>query len=524
MAGGDAEAILGELQRLELIHGGERDAAYVFKNALIQDAVYDSLLNDRRSALHQRVAEVIERRNEHRLGEIAETLAHHYGKSPRAEKAVRYMAEAGKKSLMVYSLDEAYLRLRQVVELVEEVPAAADDSFFVDVLLNFARVLYFRSDMRGIIQLLEPHLPRAEALGDPHRLSRLLFEIGYAHVFSGNTDVGYQLLDRAHAIGRENGNELITGYVAMGKVWGEIFFSDHDAHSKKVVEQFAEEAENIGRAHGDNWLTSKALSGRSIFHTVYGRPDEARRWAQKLFQLTRETNDPRPRTMGLWALAMLDATHFAPEEAVESGGEGAGQALSTMDRMLSEAGQGMGLALLGQNEKAIRLLTPALDLMMSRAMVLPMGVTNLFKGIALMGLGDMAGGEKWIMDGIERLRRLNSCVSLAISDLVLGEIYTRMALGIDTPPLSRIMHNLPYVLKTVPFAAGKARKHLANSLNYFRKVDAPSYMAWALYDLALLDQKKKLVDAANEKFDEARNLAKSVQLDPLIDMIDAAVS
>ena len=52
-------------------------------------------------------------------------------------------------------------------------PAAADDSLFVDVLLNFARVLYFRFDMGGIIELLEPHLPRAEALGDPQCLSRL---------------------------------------------------------------------------------------------------------------------------------------------------------------------------------------------------------------------------------------------------------------------------------------------------------------------------------------------------------------
>ena len=431
------------------------------------------------------------------------------------------MAKAGEKSLMVYSLDEAYLRLRQVVELVEEVPDAADDAFFVDVLLNLARVLYFRLDMRGIIELLEPHLPRAEALGDPNRLSRLWFEIGYAHVFSADMEAGYPLLDRAKKIGEESGNELITGYVAMGKMWGEMYFRDHDAQSKQIIVKHSEDAERIGRAHRDNWLTSKAIVGHSLFHTSYGRPDEGRRWAQKLFELTRETNDPRPRTMGLWALALLEATHFAPEEAVESGREGAGLALSEVDRYASIVGQGMGLALLGQNEDANQILTTSHELLQARGMALLTGLIDPFKGIAMMGLGEMAAGEKWITDGLEQQRRWKSPGSIATAELVLGEIYTRMALGIDTPPLAQIMRNLPYVLRTVPFAAGKARKHLGAALDFYRKVDAPSYIAWVLYDLARLDKKKKRNDDAKTKFEEARTLAELVQLDPLIEMIDA---
>jgi class 3 adenylate cyclase/tetratricopeptide (TPR) repeat protein len=520
IAGGDTQQIADELERLELIHTDQHVDGYIFKHALIQDAVYDSLLTDRRAALHGRVAEVMERRNEHRLGEITETLAHHYSKTPRAEKAVRYMAGAGEKSLMVYSLDEAYLRLRQVVELVEKVPQAADDSFFVDVLLNFARVLYFRLDMRGIIELMEPHLPRAEALGDPQRLSRLLFEIGYAYVFNGDLAAGYPLLDQARKIGEESGNELITGYVAMGKMWGELYFRDHDPQSKQIVERYSDEAERIGRAHNDNWLTSKAIVGHSLYHTSYGRPDEARRWAQKLFELTRATSDPRPRTMGLWALAILEASHFAPREAVDSGREGTEVALSTIDHTASVVGQAIGLTLLGQNEEANQLLSAAYELLHARGMAIMMEVVNPFKGVAMMGLGDMSGGEKWIIDRMDEERRRNSPCRVATSDLVLGEIYTRMALGIDPPPLTQIMRNLPYVLKTVPFAAGKARRHLQAALDYYRKVDAPSFMAWALYDLALLDKKKNHRDAARARFDEARTLAQSVRLDHLTDMIE----
>ncbi len=523
VAGGDTQKIVDELERLELIHADRHVDGHVFKHALIQDAVYNSLLTDRRAALHERVAEVMEQRHEHRLGEITETLAHHYSKTPRAEKAVRYMARAGEKSLMVYSLDEAYLRLRQVVELVEKVPEAADDTFFVDALLNFARVLYFRVDMRGIIELLEPHLPRAEALGDPHRLSRMLYEIGYAHVFNGDLNVGYPILDRAKKIGEESGNELITGYVAMGKMWGEIYFRDHDAQSKQIAERYSEEAERIGRVHNDNWLTSKAIVGHSLYYTSYGRPDEARRWAQKLFELTRETDDPRPRTMGLWALALLEATHFAPQEAVDSGREGAEMALSDIDHTASVVAQGMGLALLGQNEEANQVLSASYELLHSRGMAIMMEIVNPFRGITMMALGDMSGGEKWIIDKMAEERRRNCPGRVATSDLVLGEVYTRMALGINPPSLAQIMRNLPYVLKTLPFAASKARKHLGAALDYYRKVDAPSFMAWALYDLAMLDKKKKRQDDAKIKFDEARILAQSVRLDHLMHMIETQI-
>jgi tetratricopeptide (TPR) repeat protein len=381
-------------------------------------------------------------------------------------------------------------------------------------------VLYFRLDMRGIIELMEPHLPRAEALGDPQRLSRLLFEIGYAYVFNGDLAAGYPLLDQARKIGEESGNELITGYVAMGKMWGELYFRDHDPQSKQIVERYSDEAERIGRAHNDNWLTSKAIVGHSLYHTSYGRPDEARRWAQKLFELTRATSDPRPRTMGLWALAILEASHFAPREAVDSGREGTEVALSTIDHTASVVGQAIGLTLLGQNEEANQLLSAAYELLHARGMAIMMEVVNPFKGVAMMGLGDMSGGEKWIIDRMDEERRRNSPCRVATSDLVLGEIYTRMALGIDPPPLTQIMRNLPYVLKTVPFAAGKARRHLQAALDYYRKVDAPSFMAWALYDLALLDKKKNHRDAARARFDEARTLAQSVRLDHLTDMIE----
>ena len=53
------------------------------------------------------------------LSEFVDVLADHYSRTTRTEKAVRYLALAGAKSLQVYSLGEADAQFRRVIELVE---------------------------------------------------------------------------------------------------------------------------------------------------------------------------------------------------------------------------------------------------------------------------------------------------------------------------------------------------------------------------------------------------------------------
>ena len=134
-----------DLENVELIFAEPDPGEYRFKHALVQDAVYGSLLKGKRAELHGRVAEALERKYGDQAGEMADTLADHYGETPQAEKAVQYMRMAGEKALRLYSLDEAELRFRQVIELIENVPGCADDAFFVDSLLNVCRILYYKS-------------------------------------------------------------------------------------------------------------------------------------------------------------------------------------------------------------------------------------------------------------------------------------------------------------------------------------------------------------------------------------------
>ncbi|MBL6945649.1 MAG: AAA family ATPase [Rhodospirillales bacterium] len=521
---GQTSTFVAELERMELIRPANDAGGYQIKHALTQDAVYDSLLRERREELHERVATAIERRHRDRIGEIAETLAHHYGHTPRAEKAVRYMAQAGEKSLRVYSLDEAELRLRQVVELIEKVPGCADDVFLTDVLLNVGRVQYFRADMYGLIELLEPHLRMVEALGDPKRLSRFLFEIGYAHVFSANPETGIPMLKRAQSIAEENDDEHTIGLVKMGLSWGYSTWRQNNADARRKIDALCEEAECIGRKFDDMWLVSKAIVSRSVLHSIGGNPGESNRHALRLLELSRKTGDPRAKSMGLWAMAIFDSINFAHEAGIEAGSDGAQLALCVVDHTISELGKSIGLIMSGNVDDGLPLAEASFSLLYQRGLMLPIATTAPFIGVGLVMAGDMADGERQILDWRTTCAKWNSAAGVLTANLVLGEIYTRMALGADRPPLRILLRNFPYILRTMPFAASKARKYLEEALDHSRQNQTTSFTAWVLYDLALLDRKAGRKVEADEKLTEARALSESVNADALSDLIAQAAS
>ncbi|MEE2971363.1 MAG: hypothetical protein VX741_14685 [Pseudomonadota bacterium] len=143
-------------------------------------------------------------------------------------------------------------------------------------------------------------------------------------------------------------------------------------------------------------------------------------------------------------------------------------------------------------------------------------------GVAKILTGEMAAGEKRITDTADTCRQLGIANVVATCGFVLGDVYTRIAAGDEKPPLRVILKNLGYMLRTVPVAHAKAVRHLTAALEYYRTISAPSFIASTLFNLGLLDKKKKRMDAANAKFDEARELAASVDFQPLVEMIDEA--
>jgi predicted ATPase len=100
---------LQALQQSELITEKNffPELEYMFKHALTQDVAYNSLLLKQRKELHTRVAAAIEEIKNNSLEEHLETLAYHYKKGNRPEKAFEFLVRAGEKAMELSSVEVA---------------------------------------------------------------------------------------------------------------------------------------------------------------------------------------------------------------------------------------------------------------------------------------------------------------------------------------------------------------------------------------------------------------------------------
>jgi tetratricopeptide (TPR) repeat protein len=117
-AGRALDRHLAALEQVELIRERRRspELEYWLTHALVQEATYESILVDRRRALHRQVADCIAALFADRVEEYAGILAHHYARAAEWGKAQRYLLLAGDQASRIAGDAEALAHYRDAVE------------------------------------------------------------------------------------------------------------------------------------------------------------------------------------------------------------------------------------------------------------------------------------------------------------------------------------------------------------------------------------------------------------------------
>jgi class 3 adenylate cyclase len=99
--------LLAALQRKEFLYEQPAvpEVEYIFKHALTHEVAYNSVLIERRKALHTQTAQAIEQLFHDRLEEYYSELARHYSNSGNTEKAMNYLLQ-DLRSAWLTSLDQ----------------------------------------------------------------------------------------------------------------------------------------------------------------------------------------------------------------------------------------------------------------------------------------------------------------------------------------------------------------------------------------------------------------------------------
>ena len=124
----DLDSMLSELQLGEFIYEQPAvgDIEYTFKHALTHDVAYNSVLNERRRLLHERIGTGLEMVYGENLNDHLAALTHHYARSGNPAKAVEYCARAIQQSEARGSLNEAVALFETGLDLLQKLPD--DDS------------------------------------------------------------------------------------------------------------------------------------------------------------------------------------------------------------------------------------------------------------------------------------------------------------------------------------------------------------------------------------------------------------
>jgi predicted ATPase len=147
---------------------------YTFKHALTQQVAYETLLQERRRALHARIVTALEAFPGDRVAAQVELLAQHALRGEMWDKALACGRRAGEKAMARSAHREAVGSFEQALSALPHLPEQPDTrAVAIDLRLALGSALRPLGDSGRILALLREAEALAEALDDPHRLGQI---------------------------------------------------------------------------------------------------------------------------------------------------------------------------------------------------------------------------------------------------------------------------------------------------------------------------------------------------------------
>jgi tetratricopeptide (TPR) repeat protein len=522
---GQAVNLLPQLEQDGLIfrvesERGDTPADYAFKHALVQDALYGSLLTPQRASLHQKAAEALETNYGDKAGDVADILAHHYARTQRSDKAVLYLSLAAKKSLRVFSLAEARGYLEQALTRIEAEPACADDTLLAEIVVDRLMVCCWEADFVGMLKIADTYRARLEAAGDTRELSRILSWLGEGYLNAARFDDAERVLDRARAIGEMLGDEECVAYAMWDQMW--LAMVTPEGRPLNTVVKTAERVLEAAERLQDPYLQSLTYLLLSLDPLQRGHLAAAGEWAGKLIALGKRTGYPPAQSLGWVCSAWVAAFAEDHDKALVDSELAVSASHGRFERIMSDSVQGVVLTGAGRAEAGLRMLERVRREILNTGYLVQLTAIEIPCGLAMVATGDYAGGVADLENTLKRFSTWRNPRMMTWGHLALGQIYLQLGTAGRLPPPRILRKNASFFVRALPAAKRRARKHLEKALHFAQKADTPGMLAQALAGLGVLSKASGQVSLSHGYLEEARAIAEGLGAEKLIARIDAA--
>jgi class 3 adenylate cyclase/ABC-type transport system involved in cytochrome c biogenesis ATPase subunit len=207
--------------------GAEKEPAYSFNHALIQEAAYESLSRARRQALHEKIARTLESWAATNGASEPAVIAHHYSRAGKFEKASQFWLlvadRSGERLAFIESIGAINLALREAEQITDP---ALRVNLKLEAQLKLGRSLVFQKG---------PQSTEAElAFTEAHRLAKevnagpQLFQSAWGLYVNAARNRRYDKAklrgDELLAISEELGDDDLK-FEALHHRWGYAYFT-----------------------------------------------------------------------------------------------------------------------------------------------------------------------------------------------------------------------------------------------------------------------------------------------------------
>ena len=284
---------------------GEGDPVYEFQHPMVRRIVVGEIGLARQRLLHGRIALALERAYGARADEHVEELALHFAHGAvenGADKAVRYLAAAGRSALARFANREAAGHLGAALDRLNETdPSLVAGGDAVDrfgLIEDLARARQRLGDYEEAIALWREARDDAARRGDALGVASMERRIGLSHFWAGRRADALASLEAA--AGSAVGDARLLGQIGMARgVCLSMVGRGDDARAE------LEKALSVAEQSGDLSLLSKVHHALLMFHAWSGAATEAWDHGLRAVALAEEAGDLPGACKCHWAMAVV---------------------------------------------------------------------------------------------------------------------------------------------------------------------------------------------------------------------------
>jgi len=372
------------------------DIEYTFRHILTRDVAYRSLLQDRRTALHARVVEAIERQYAARLAEQVERLAHHAMHGEIWNKAVTYLRQAGARAHGRWANQEAVTWFEQALTALAHLPETRERVVqAVDLSLDLRGSLYPLGRFPAIVTHLTEAQHLAQSLGDQRREGWVSLQLGDCLRQMGQITDACPLIERARELAgtlQDHALQLAaTQYLGLARYAAGDFVSAAELLRWVVSSPDRGAGNGFGRTNAGSRTGFLAINLSWLARSLaeQGEFEEGLTFGRQGLALVEDVDDPYSLALaciGLGYLHLMRGEFSAAVTTLERGLSATRDRSMNLVELQAVRNLGVAYAYSGRIDEGIQLLERALQDVESRGIgIQEATVLNLLGEVYLLG-------------------------------------------------------------------------------------------------------------------------------------------